>query len=35
MDPNGPDYTSECDFDVPHHIIEYDPWDLPFAWKIA
>jgi hypothetical protein len=31
MDPNSPDYTSECDFDVPHQIIEYDPWDLPFA----
>jgi hypothetical protein len=31
MDPNGHDYMSECDFDVPHHIIEYDPWDLHFV----
>jgi hypothetical protein len=33
MDPNSPDYTSECDFDVPHQIIEYDPWDLPFVHR--
>jgi hypothetical protein len=31
MDPKSPNYTSECDFDVPHQIIEYDPWDLPFS----
>jgi hypothetical protein len=31
MDPNIPDYTSECDFDVPHQIMEYDPWDLHFS----
>jgi hypothetical protein len=31
MDPNNPDYTSECDFDVPRQITEYDPWNLPFS----
>jgi len=31
MHPNSPDYTSESDFDVPRRIIDYDPWDLPFA----
>jgi hypothetical protein len=31
MDPNGPNYMNECDFDVPHHIIEYEPWNLPFS----
>jgi hypothetical protein len=30
MDPNGLDYVSECDYDVPPHIIEYDPSELPF-----
>jgi hypothetical protein len=30
MDPNGPDYVSECDYDVPPQIIEYDPSELPF-----
>jgi len=27
MDPNGPNYVIECDYDVPQHIIEYDPFD--------
>jgi hypothetical protein len=31
MDPNHPDYHSDCEFDVPRQIIEYDPWDFPFA----
>ena len=31
MDPNSPDYTSDFDFDVCLQIIEYDPWDFPFA----
>jgi hypothetical protein len=30
MDPNGPDYVIECDYDVPSQIIEYDPSELPF-----
>jgi hypothetical protein len=30
MDPNGLDYTSECDFDEVQYTIEYDPKDLPF-----
>jgi hypothetical protein len=30
MDPNGPNYASECDYDVPPYIIEYDPSELPF-----
>jgi hypothetical protein len=25
MDPNGPDYTSECEFDEVPETIEYDP----------
>jgi len=29
MDPNGPDYTSECEVDVVPNTIEYDPRDLP------
>ena len=31
MNPNSLDYTSESEFDVHFQIIEYDPWDLPFA----
>jgi hypothetical protein len=30
MDPNGLDYVSECDYDVPPQIIEYDPSNFPF-----
>ena len=30
MDPNDPDYTSECKFDEVPETIEYDPRDLPF-----
>jgi len=30
MDPNGPGYTSEFEFDEFPNTIEYDPWDLPF-----
>ena len=30
MNPNGPDYTSEDDFDEVSDTIDYDPWDLPF-----
>jgi hypothetical protein len=30
MDPDGPDYVSECDYDVPTQSIEYDPSELPF-----
>jgi hypothetical protein len=31
MGSNNPDYTSECDFDIPRQIIKYDPWYFPFA----
>jgi len=31
MDPNHLHYHNDCEFDVPQHIIEYDPRDLPFA----
>jgi hypothetical protein len=31
MDPNSHDYASECKFDVPHKIIEYNPWEVPFV----
>ena len=31
MDPNHPDYHSDCEYDVPPHIIEYDPQDFPFV----
>jgi hypothetical protein len=31
MDPNCPDYHSDCEFDVPRRIIEYDHQDFPFA----
>jgi hypothetical protein len=30
-DPNSPEYWSDCEYDVTHHIIEYEPWDLLFA----
>jgi hypothetical protein len=30
MDPDGPDYASECDYDVLPHAIECDPYELPF-----
>jgi hypothetical protein len=30
MDPNGPDYINECDYDVPRQSIEYDPSEFPF-----
>jgi hypothetical protein len=30
MDPSGPDYVSDCDYDVPPQIIEYDPYEFPF-----
>ena len=30
MDLFSPDYHSECEFDVPLHIIEYDPQEMPF-----
>ena len=30
MDPNGNNYVSECDYDVPPKIIEYDPYEIPF-----
>jgi hypothetical protein len=31
VDPNSPDYCSNCEYDVTPQVIEYDPWDLPFA----
>jgi hypothetical protein len=31
MDPNHPNYHSDCEYDVAPHIIEYDPSDFPFA----
>jgi hypothetical protein len=31
IDPNSPDYWSDCEYDVTPQVIEYDPWDLPFA----
>jgi hypothetical protein len=31
VDPNSPDYWSDCEYDVTPQVIEYDPWDLPFA----
>jgi hypothetical protein len=31
MDPNHPNYHSDCEYDVPPYIIEYDPLDFPFA----
>jgi hypothetical protein len=31
MDPNHLDYHSDCQYDVPHRIVEYDPSDFPFA----
>ena len=31
MDPNHPDYHNDYEFDVPQKVIEYDPWDFPFA----
>jgi hypothetical protein len=30
MDPYGPDYVTECDYDVHTQFIEYDPSELPF-----
>jgi hypothetical protein len=30
MDPSGPNYVSEHNYDVPPQIIEYDPYELPF-----
>ena len=30
MDLDGPDYASECDYDVLPQTIEYDPSELPF-----
>jgi hypothetical protein len=30
MDPSGPNYVSEHNYDVPPQIIEYDPSELPF-----
>jgi hypothetical protein len=30
MDPDCPDYSSECDYDVLPKTIEYDPSQLPF-----
>jgi len=30
MDPNHPDYHSDCEFDVPQQVIEYYPWEFPF-----
>jgi hypothetical protein len=30
MDPDGPDYANECDYDVLPQTIEYDPSELPF-----
>jgi hypothetical protein len=30
MDPDGPDYAREHDYDVLPHTIEYDPSELPF-----
>jgi len=29
--PNSPDYWSDCEYDMTPHVIEYDPWDLPFS----
>jgi hypothetical protein len=30
MDPDGPNYANECDYDVLPLTIEYDPFELPF-----
>jgi hypothetical protein len=30
MDPDGPDYSSECDYDVLPQTIDYDPYEIPF-----
>jgi hypothetical protein len=30
MDPDGPDYANECDYDMPPQVIEYDSFGLPF-----
>jgi hypothetical protein len=30
MNPDGPDYANECDYDVLPQTIEYDPSGLPF-----
>jgi hypothetical protein len=31
VDPNSPNYWSDCEYDVTPQVIEYDPWDLLFA----
>ena len=31
IDPNSPDYWSDCEYDVTPQVIDYNPWDLPFA----
>jgi hypothetical protein len=35
MDLDGPDYASECDYDVLPHTIEYDPYEIPFMYEYS